>query len=326
MFAQRSVYVNELGMIVCVSLMCWGISNTAGLPQIALHRHTYSFNAHAMEHVENILCWNIARWTLSIGAASQASYCRIHHTDPHLQRHTRETFSTSTQTSPQVKSWEQRSLFCWIVWGAGCAATHCGRVLQLFRRTVGLCLEDEWAQYVPQYALVILFVSSNHQHHIITALFIWEEHYKCWTEHFICFLFSWLLMFLQHYSALNHGDSLSCQREDVFSSAGWCPITLCQQYRNCNITSQMYSDFRDLVHWPIFNQYFVGECPFLDFSIKWYLTLYMDIHVFALCCFFCFFCRLYENTTILGWVHWVGELEMSLNAAVTCWDKTAEFY
>lgn len=30
-------------------------------------------------------------------------------------------------------------------------------------RTVGLWLEDEWAQNVPQYVLVILFVSSNYQ-------------------------------------------------------------------------------------------------------------------------------------------------------------------
>lgn len=37
----------------------------------------------------------------------------------------------------------------------------CGHVLQLSRRTVGLCLEDEWALSALQYGLVILFVSRK---------------------------------------------------------------------------------------------------------------------------------------------------------------------
>lgn len=56
-------------------------------------RNTYSFDAHAIEHVENILCCNISRWALSVWATSQASYCGIDHTDPHLQKHT-QTHST----------------------------------------------------------------------------------------------------------------------------------------------------------------------------------------------------------------------------------------
>lgn len=322
MFAQRSVYVNELGMIVCVSLMCWGISNTTGLPRIARHRHTYSFNAHAMEHVENILCWNIARWTLSIGAASQASYCRIHHTDPHLQRHTRETFSTSTQTSPQVKSWEQRSLFCWIVWGAGCTAVRCGRVLQLFRRTVGLCLEDEWAQYVPQYALVILFVSSNHQHHIITALFIWENiinaeqniSYVSYSPGYSCFYSTTLPLTMGIHFLANERmffPWLDGVLLHFANNTGIVTLLL-----KCILISEIWSTGQFIINILLEN------VLFLDFSIQWYLTLHMNIHVFALC----FFLPPIGNTTILGWVHWVGELEMSLNVDVTCRDRTAEFY
>lgn len=71
MFAEETVYVNEL----CLT----------DVPDS--ERHTYSFDAHAVEHVENVLCRNISRWALSIRATSQASYCRIHHTDPHLQKH-----------------------------------------------------------------------------------------------------------------------------------------------------------------------------------------------------------------------------------------------
>lgn len=192
-----------------------------------------------MEHIENILCWNIARWTLSVWATSQTSYCRVHHTDPHLQgtynrdiQHLHTDYTSGKNPGTKILVLLDCSARC----SLPCQA--CGRVLQLFRRTVGLCPEDEWAQNVPQYGLVILFVSFNRKHHIITALFIWEEHYKCWTEYFICFWFSGLLMFLQHYSALNHGDSLSCHTEKTFFSlAGRCPLTPCQQYRNCGINT-----------------------------------------------------------------------------------------
>lgn len=79
---------------------------------------------------------------------------------PSARTHNRDIQRLHTGFS-SGKIQEQRSLFCWIV------LPGCGHVLQLFRRTVGLCLEDEWAQNVPQYGLVILFVSLNH---IITAL------------------------------------------------------------------------------------------------------------------------------------------------------------
>lgn len=70
----------------------------------SIRRHAYSFDAHAMEHIEDILCRDIAGWTLSVRATSQASYCRIHHTDPHLEEHTTETISVSTEASAQVIS------------------------------------------------------------------------------------------------------------------------------------------------------------------------------------------------------------------------------
>lgn len=140
MFAQWSVYVSELSEIVWVWLICWDYTDIKYSRSVksVLWRYTYSFNAHAMEHVENILCWNIARWTLSVRATSQASYCRIHHTDPHLQGHTTETFSTSTQASPQVKIQEQRSLFCWIVLPS---AARLARAAVVFYS----CLGELWA-------------------------------------------------------------------------------------------------------------------------------------------------------------------------------------
>lgn len=152
--------------------------------------HAHSFNAHAVEHVENILCWNIAGRALSIWATSKASYCRIHHTDSQLREHTTETFRNLPAAVSSNITQEQRSLFCWTV------LSRCSHVLQLFRRTVGSCLKDEWAQNVLQYSLVILFVGFNLKNHIITALFVRGEHWKRWTERFTCFWFSWLLTFL----------------------------------------------------------------------------------------------------------------------------------
>lgn len=81
MFAEQTLYVNEL----CLT----DVQES--------ERHTYSFDAHAIEHVENILCCNISRWALSVWATSQASYCGIDHTDPHLQKH------TQTHSAPPLR-------------------------------------------------------------------------------------------------------------------------------------------------------------------------------------------------------------------------------
>ena len=85
-FAGQIPYVNEL----CLN----AVSES--------ERHSYSFDAHSIEHVKNILCCNISRWALSVRATSQASYCRIDHTDPHLQKHTQTQSASLPRYCPGI--------------------------------------------------------------------------------------------------------------------------------------------------------------------------------------------------------------------------------
>lgn len=147
MFTEPAVYVNEL---------YW--TDVSGS-----ERHTYSFNAHAIEHVENVLCCNVSRWALSVRATSQASYCGIDHTDPHLPKHTHtNTFRASVQVQSRNCSPCSVGRFCSIAlmyfscWG----------------RTVASCLSDEWAQ--PQDGTLILLSRLNHSCDIITAWITWN--------------------------------------------------------------------------------------------------------------------------------------------------------
>lgn len=152
MFAEETVYVNEL----CLT----------DVPDS--ERHTYSFDAHAVEHVENVLCRNISRWALSVRATSQASYCRIHHTDPHLQKH------------PQTHS--------------GPLLRYCPGTVVLSSALFHLCFsavgeklwshvsENEWAQWKD--SSVLPPIGFNHQ-------------CNC-TEHLTCLRFLGLFVFNQH--------------------------------------------------------------------------------------------------------------------------------
>lgn len=107
---------NELLMKYMSSERWRSLVGSVGIKDMkrSMWRHAYSFNAHAMEHVEDILCWDIAGWTLSVWATSQASYCRIHHTDPHLEEHTTEAFNRGISTQVISKNRDPCSagLFC----------------------------------------------------------------------------------------------------------------------------------------------------------------------------------------------------------------------
>lgn len=151
MFTERhicwAISLCKYGLKDCMGLGFWGITetwNTASLPNWSIKK-TYSFNAHAMKHVKYILCWNIARWTLCVGATTEACYCRVQHRDSHLWGQTRWTFSTSNQPSHHIKSRNNLVLFDCSV---RCPASRqvCGHVLRLFRRIVGSAPEDEWAK------------------------------------------------------------------------------------------------------------------------------------------------------------------------------------
>lgn len=137
---------------------------------------------------------------------------------------------------------EQRSSFRWIV------LPSCGHVLQLLSRTAGLCLEDEWAQNILQYGLVILFVSLNHYHHIIIALYIWEEHCKCWSEHFICFWFCWLLVFLQHSETMGIHFLATPGRHFFLLCQKQCRICVQLQQTTINVMNN-FTDENDPVFW-----------------------------------------------------------------------------
>lgn len=155
MFAEETVYVNEL----CLT----------DVPDS--ERHTYSFDAHAVEHVENVLCCNISRWALSVRATSQASYCRIHHTHPHLQKHPQ----THLRASAQVLSRN-----------CSAVALFCSVPLVFFRLLGGKLRsrvsENEWAQRKD--SSVLPPVGFNHR-------------CNC-TEHLACLRFLGLFAFYQH--------------------------------------------------------------------------------------------------------------------------------
>lgn len=143
MFAEQTVYVNELHLTHV----------------LGLERRTYCFNAHATEHVEKILCCNISRWALGVWATSQASYCRIDHTDPHLQKHIHTPKHIQGHCSGSTVQ-ELQSMLCRVV------LLCFTRVFQLFGKTRGLMARGRGGS-------LFILLGFNYQYDIIMALLIW---------------------------------------------------------------------------------------------------------------------------------------------------------
>lgn len=216
MFAEQSVYVNKLYDFGFAGI----IGTQKKIPQICqqsrLWRHAYCLNAHAMKHVKNILCWNVARWTLSVGASTKAGHCRIHHGYSHLQGKQRGHSARPSRLCLLLNPGTRILVLLEgsVLRRAPCQS--CGHVLQLFLRTAGFAATDEWAKKIPQFGVVILSVSFNHQHHIIMALVLRAAYYKRGTEHLICF---WCICFFGFYwitLLFNRRDSLPRHSERIF--------------------------------------------------------------------------------------------------------------
>lgn len=163
MFADQTIYVNEL----CLTY----VSES--------ERNTYSFDAHAIEHVENILCCNISRWALSVWATSQASYCRIDHRDPHLH--------TQTHSAPLLRYCPGTAVLL------GCSALFHLCFLAVGEKLWPHVSEKEWAQLKD--SSLILLGGFNHKCDMIMASVIWN-----YTEHLTYLQFFWLFVFYQHCS------------------------------------------------------------------------------------------------------------------------------
>lgn len=140
--------------------------------------NTHSFNAHAMEHIENIFCWHVTRGSLGIWAPAQTCYRRVHRTNPHLRyTHTQERHSATTRTEQAdgkipCRTMSPVLLYCMCWYSVPCQG--CGDVLQTVRITV-VFISRRWvgatAWCPPQFSLLILFVILK-QWHIICGMFL----------------------------------------------------------------------------------------------------------------------------------------------------------